>query len=130
MPGWAERQAAGFAAVALVFAGLTAALAPFSSQQRLLAFALAYLLVTLVASALWGYMVGVVAAIVADLIVNFFFVPPIHTFTVQAPENIAALFVLLAVALVGASMLALLRRQAQLAEAHEAETALLLDLTQ
>ena len=129
-PALLLRQTSGLALVAATFAVLTTVLAPFENSQRLLAIALAYLLVTLIASALWGYLVGVVSAVVADLIVNFFFVPPIHTFTVQEPENVAALLVFLSVAVVGASMLGLLRRQVRVTEARRAETALLLDLTQ
>jgi len=130
LPIWLQRNDAGIGTVAVVFGVLTASLVPFEAPERLLAFALAYLLVTLVASAVWGYLVGIVSAVAADLLVNFFFVPPVHAFTVQAPENVAALIVFLAVALVGSSMLALLRRQVLVAEAHRAETALLLDLTQ
>lgn len=130
LPDFVLNRSFGLSAAAVTFTLLTAVLVPFEAPERLLAFALAYLLVTLIASAIWGYLVGVVSAVAADLLVNFFFVPPVHTFTVQAPENVAALIVFLAVALVGSSMLALLRRQVLVAEAHRAETALLLDLTQ
>jgi two-component system sensor histidine kinase KdpD len=43
--------------------------------------------------------VAAAAAIVASLLVNWYFVPPIHTFTIDQAENIVSLVVFLAVAL-------------------------------
>ena len=120
----------GVVAAVLGLAFLTSCLAPFLGEDQILDVALLYLLTTLVAAAIWGYWVGLVTAVVADLLVNFFFVAPVHTFTVQEPSNVVALGLFLAVAVVGASMLALLRRQVLVAEAREREAGLLLSLTQ
>ncbi len=120
----------GIAAALCGLALLTACLAPFLGEGQVLDVALLYLLATLVVAAIWGYWAGLVAAVVADLLVNFFFVAPVHTFTVQEPSNVVALALFLAVAVVGASMLALLRRQVLVAEARESEAGLLLNLTQ
>jgi two-component system sensor histidine kinase KdpD len=129
-PGWLLKPLVGSVVVLSVMAILTAGLAPFVGEDEILNVALLYLLTTLVAAAIWGYRVGLVSAVVADLLVNFFFIPPLYGFTVQKPANILALLLYLAVASVGASMLALLRRQAMLASARQAETAVLLDLSQ
>ncbi len=123
------RPPGGFAATVLLYAVLTAALAPFLNDSQILDVALLYLLATLVVAAVWGYCVGLAGALLADLTVNFFFVPPLHTFTVQDPENVAALLIFLTVALVGASMLSLLRRQVQITAARAEETAILLSLS-
>ncbi len=117
------------AASLAAYAGLTAVLALLLDEHQILNIALVYLLLTLVVSAVWGYWVGVAGAVVADLLVNFFFVPPLYRFTVQAPANVLALLEFLAVALFGASMLSLLRRQVRIAAARQAETAILLSVS-
>ncbi len=123
--GWA-----GLVVLSLFVAALTAALAPVLDEQHTTNITLLYLLLTLIVAATWGYRVGLIAAIVADLAVNFFFLPPLHTFTVHETRNIVSLVIFLAVAGIGASMLALLRREALRAEARRAEAVALLDLAQ
>lgn len=88
-----------------------------------------FLLVVLLSSAVWGYAVGLMSAVMADVLLNVFFVPPLHRPTVQDPHNIAALVVFLCVAGVGASMLALLRGQVAAADARRAELATMLELS-
>jgi two-component system sensor histidine kinase KdpD len=129
-PSWPASTGAGLLVAAAAYASLTALLAPFFDAGDVLNVSLLYLLLTLVLSALWGYVVGCAGALVADLLVNFFFVRPVHTFTVQEPTNVLALVIFLAVAIVGASMLALLRRQVRVTEARRAETAAMLSVTQ
>ena len=51
-----------------------------------------------------GVVVGVAAAVGASLLVNWFFVPPFHTFTISDPENVIALAIFVAAA-AGASIL-------------------------
>lgn len=120
----------GLAIVAGIYAVLTIALTALLDGRHLLDVALVYLLVCLIASAYWGYVVGLASAVVAELLVNFFFVPPVHTFRAADVSSGVALLLFLAVAMVGAVMLSLLRRQVRLAEAGEAEASLLLHLTQ
>ncbi len=129
LPGWFFRAPAGLATVTAVMAVLTVCLAPTLGEDHILEIALIYLLFTLVAAGIWGYRVGLTAAVAADLLVNFFFVPPIHTLTVQEPSNVAALALFLTVALVGALMLSLLRTQAVVAEARRAQSDILLSLS-
>ena len=47
--------------------------------------------------------VGAAAAVAASLLVNWFFVPPVHTFTIGEPENLAAARVFVAIAVGAAS---------------------------
>jgi len=98
-------------------------------EQEIVAVTLLYLVVVLLASALWGYAVGLVTALVANFLLNVFFVPPLHTITVRDPSNVVALVLFLAVAVVGGSMLALLRRQLALAEERRAELSIMLELS-
>ena len=129
MPGWAADSRVG-ASAAIVFLGaLTGLLAPLVGEDEIAPVAMVFLLVVLLASVLWGYVVGLVSAVLADLLLNFFFVTPLHTFTVDDPRNVVALVVFLAIATVGASMLALFRRQIATAAARKAELAVMLDLS-
>ena len=127
---WMRDARAGFGLTFAAYVAVTAVLAPIFRDAELLNVALGYLLLTLLVSAAWGYASGLAGAILADLLVNFFFVAPRYTLTVQDPSNVVGLVIYLATGLLGASMLALLRRQAQLARAGRAETAAILSLTQ
>ncbi len=129
LPGWASRRDIALLIVALAITALTAVLAPFVGDEQLVNVALLYLLVVLVAAAVWGYVVGLFTAVLANLAVNFFFVPPLHTFTVQEPDNIASLLVFFTVAVVGASMLALLQGQAAEAIAGRTEASILMQVS-
>lgn len=117
---------AGAGVSLLALGGLTAGLAPVLGADQLVDVALLYLLLTLVASGLWGYRVGIGTAVVANLLLNYFFVEPLHTFAVQQPENVVSLLVFLTVAVVGASMLAMLRGQIEVAVAGQTEAGILL----
>ncbi|MCC6958801.1 MAG: DUF4118 domain-containing protein [Dehalococcoidia bacterium] len=123
------REASGYLVTASALVALTAALAPLLDDRHIVDVALLYLLLTLVASARWGYGVGIATAVAADLAVNFFYVPPLHRFTVQEPVNLAGLILFLCVALFGAYMLSRLRDQAARARAHADETVFLLQAT-
>ena len=122
-----RRREAGIALSTAALGALTGTLAPLVGDEQLLNVALLYLLLTLLTAGSWGYIAGLATAVLANLLLNFFFVPPLHTFTVQRPENVAALLVFLTVATIGASMFALLRQQVAQALASRTETAVLRD---
>ena len=52
----------------------------------------AYLLVVLILASTWGFFEAAVASIAATLALNFFFLPPVGTFTIADPQNWVALF--------------------------------------
>ena len=64
----------------------------------------AYLLIVLVIAGAWGLLEAVVASIAATLCFNFYFLPPIGTFTVADPQNWVALFTFLATALIASRL--------------------------
>ncbi len=123
------RTAPGYLVASGLLVILTAILAPLLDDRHIVDVALLYLLLTLVVAARWGYGVGLFTAIAADLAVNFFYIPPLHRFTVQEPINLVGLLLFLCVALFGAYMLSRLREQAERARANAAETAFLLSAT-
>lgn len=108
---------------------LSAVLAPTLGASHITVASLLYLLATLVVAARWGYAVGFGMAVAANLAVNFFFVRPLHRFTVASTDNVAALAVFLGVAAIGAWMLSRAREQTARALAHQADTEALLRAT-
>lgn len=76
-----------------------------------------YLLLVLWLGARWGRGPAIAGSIAAFLLYDFFFVPPVGTFTVRGPAELLELVVLLAIALVTSQLAASLRRAQAAAEA-------------
>lgn len=129
IPAWTLNPRFGWPVAIVALGGLTVALAPLLGEAEIVAVTMVFLLIVLLVSATWGYAVGLFSAVLADLLLNLFFVPPLHTVAVQEPRNVAALVVFLAVAIVGASMLALLRGQLAVARRSTEELATMLNLS-
>lgn len=86
--------------------------------------ALTFLLVVLIAAATSRLWIAVVTSIVAMLCFNFFFLPPVGTWTIADPQNWVALFVFLAVSLVASSLSSVVRARTEAALArHDADLA-------
>ena len=77
--------------------------------------ALLYLLPVMVASSVYGLWPGIFAGVASSLAYNFFFLPPVGSFTVNNPENVVTLLVLLGVAFVTSQFASRARTQADLA---------------
>jgi two-component system, OmpR family, sensor histidine kinase KdpD len=91
--------------------------------------ALAYLLVVLFVASLGELPVAIATSIAATLCFNFFFLPPVGTFTIADPHNWIALVAFLIVSVVASRLSATARARAR--EAHERRNELtrLFDLT-
>ena len=100
----------GAAAITVVIGLITAA----ANVSGLAAF---YLLLVLWLGARWGRGPAVAGSVSAFLLYDFFFVPPVGTFTVRGPAELLELVVLLAVALVTSQLAASLGRAQATAEA-------------
>jgi two-component system sensor histidine kinase KdpD len=79
--------------------------------------ALTFLLMVLLAAAYWGFRFSVFLAVLATLAFNYYFLPPIGTFTVADPQNWVALFAFLATAGIASELADRARRQT--ADAHQ-----------
>src|SRR5207248_307559 len=99
------------------------------SQLGLLNEGLLYLLLTLLISAVSGWQVGLFAALLTNLTLNFFFVEPLHKFSIQEPVDYFALIVFLIVSVVGGSLLSSARSAAEDGRRQAAETEVLIGLT-
>lgn len=64
----------------------------------------AYLLYVLVIASTWGFPEAAVASIVSTLTLNFFFLPPVGTFTIADPQNWIALFAFFTTALIASRL--------------------------
>jgi two-component system sensor histidine kinase KdpD len=74
--------------------------------------AFTYLLAILGVSALWGLWVSVFMSFVATLAYNYFFLPPIGTFTIADPQNWVALLAFLATSVLASDLSSRARNQA------------------
>ncbi len=83
--------------------------------------ALMFLLAILVVSTVWGLAVAVVMSIAAMLAFNFYFLPPIGTFTIADPQNWIALFAFVATAVIASHLSASVKQQAQDAQRRRRE---------
>lgn len=85
--------------------------------------ALSFLLAILAVSAVWGMAVSASMSVTAMLAFNYFFLPPVGTFTIADPQNWVALAAFLVTSLVGSQLSARIRKEANEANRrrHEIE---------
>jgi two-component system sensor histidine kinase KdpD len=91
--------------------------------------ALLMLLLVLAAATKWGLAEAIFTSVVSVLGFNFFFLPPIGTFTIADPENWVALFVFLATAVTVSQLSTQARRRAEEAVAGRNEVSTLYELS-
>jgi two-component system sensor histidine kinase KdpD len=94
----ARRGWLGAAIAVAGLAGVTAVLLPLRGDLSLAGVTLLYLVPVVVAAAAGGVWPALAGAVAADLLVNFFFVPPYRTLAVDSPGNVIVLLVYLFVA--------------------------------
>jgi len=78
----------------------------------------AYLLLVLIIASTWGFFEAVLASILATLAYNFFFLPPVGTFTIADPQNWIALFSFLSTSLIASRLSDKAERRAEEAVAR------------
>jgi len=83
--------------------------------------ALSFLLAILAVSAVWGMAVSVFMSVVAVLAFNYFFLPPVRTFTIADPQNWVALAAFLFTSIMGSQLSARIRKEADEAHARRRE---------
>jgi len=92
--------------------------------------ALMFLVAVLLASAYWGLRYALVLGVGATAAFNFFFLPPVGTFTIADPQNWVALFAFLVTALVASNLAEKARSQAEGAKQRRREVERLYGLSQ
>nr|WP_208417651.1 sensor histidine kinase KdpD [Sphingopyxis panaciterrae] len=86
---------------------------------------LLYLVPVMFAAATFGLRAGLFAGLASSLAYNFFFLPPTGTLTVNNPENVVSILVLLGVAVVTSQFAARVGAQADLAQTSARQNAAL-----
>ena len=71
-----------------------------------------YLIAVLASAVTYGLWPSLFACLASVLSYNFFFLPPLYTFTIADPENVVVLFVFTVVALIASNLAARVRAQA------------------
>src|SRR5262250_287469 len=101
----------------LIVAGITVFFRETLPQVNQPTVALSFLLAILAVSAVWGILVSAFMSVVAMLAFNYFFLPPIGTFTIADPQNWVALFAFLVTSITGSQLSSRIRKEAD--EAHQ-----------
>jgi two-component system sensor histidine kinase KdpD len=120
-----RRQLAGYALAAVLAPALTLVLASARGGLNLISDVLAYLVAVIVVALVGGFVPAVLLAVVSSLLLNFYFVPPIHEFTIAEANNALALGVFVVVALLVSSVVDRAARRTRQAARAGAESALL-----
>jgi two-component system sensor histidine kinase KdpD len=92
--------------------------------------ALMFLVMVLLTSAYWELRYAFVMAVIATAAFNFFFLPPVKTFTIADPQNWVALFAFLVTALVASNLAERARREAEAAKKRRRDVERLYGLSQ
>lgn len=112
------------AALAMV-AGTTAGAVALQGIVGANAIDLIYLLPVIASATLLGLRASLIASLAAALAYNFFFLPPLYTFTISDPQNLVTLVVFVIVAAVASQLAGRLRRVATIGARTATENAAL-----
>src|SRR5690242_12180658 len=120
-----RRQIAGYLLAAVLAPLLTLALSSDRTGLNLISDVLVYLVAVIVVALVGGFAPAVLLAVVSSLLLNFYFVPPIHLWTIAEANNALALGVFVVVALLVSSVVDTAARRTRQAARASAESALL-----
>jgi two-component system, OmpR family, sensor histidine kinase KdpD len=124
-----RRQITGVLLVAILPL-LTAALLPAQHALSLPDDLMIFLAAVVGVAVVGGFWPAVLAAVTASLLLNWYFTPPVHTFTIADPQNMLDLLLFVTVAVTVSSVVHLAARRAVQAARSKQEAAALLALAQ
>ena len=116
-----RRQLAALAAAIITPPALAAALTQFRGPLNLTSQVIVFLVALVAIARLGGLLPALLAAVSSSLLLNYYFIPPIHQFTIASPNNIFALAAFVLVALTVASVVDTAGRQSRRAAHASAE---------
>jgi two-component system sensor histidine kinase KdpD len=119
----------GFVASVGAVAAVTALVYLFRGSVPVLSLGVLYLFAVLPIAVVWGRAFSVAVALASMLAFNFFFLEPVHTFTLLDKRDWFALAVYLVTAVVVSDLASRARQRAAEAEQREREEALLAELS-
>ena len=101
---------------------LTVLLTPHRGDLNLVSDVLLFLLVVVVVALVGGFLPAMLAAVAGSLLLNYYFAPPLHTFTIRETNNALALLVFIMVAALVSSVVDLAARRSRQAARATAES--------
>jgi len=120
-----RRKIAGYVLAVALPLVLTVMLTNLRSSLNLTSDVLLFLFAVILVALVGGFLPAVLAAIVASLLLNYYFVAPIHTFTISQANNSLALGVFVVVALMVSRVVDIAARRTLQAARANAESELL-----
>jgi two-component system, OmpR family, sensor histidine kinase KdpD len=120
-----RRRLAGYALAVLLAPLLTLFLASFRSSINLTSDVLFFLVAVIGVALLGGFVPALLEAIAGSLLLNYYFTPPIHTFTISQANNALALLIFVVVGLVVSSVVDGAARRSKQAARAGAESEML-----
>jgi len=124
-----SRLLSGLVASIAAVAAVTATIYLARSSVPVLSLGVLYLFAVLPIAVVWGRAFSIPVALASMLAFNFFFLPPVHTFTLLDERDWFALAVYLVTAIVVSDLASRARRRAAEAEQREREETLLAELS-
>jgi two-component system, OmpR family, sensor histidine kinase KdpD len=120
-----RRRLAGYALAVVLAPLVTIFLTSLRSELNLTSDVLAFLVAVIVVALVGGFVPAVLEAIAGSLLLNFYFTPPVHKFTIAEANNALALGVFVVVGLVVSSVVDDAARRTKQAARASAESELL-----
>ena len=120
-----RRQIMGYVLAALLCPLLTLVLANLRGDLNLTSDVLAFLVAVIVVALVGGFVPAILVAIAGSLLLNYYFTPPIHQWTIAEANNALALTVFVAVGLVVSTVVDRAARRTRQAARASAESELL-----
>lgn len=118
-----------YLAAVVSIAVVTLLLQAFKPELANQVIVLIYLLPVVLSTVVWGLGPGVLAAVLAFLTFNYYYVKPLYTFQVHATQDLILLIIFLIVAVVIAQLIGQARQGERLARSREWEATRLYELT-
>jgi two-component system sensor histidine kinase KdpD len=116
-----ERKRVGYTVAVLGTAAVTGALKLFGGHVNSTTVALGLLLVVLFVATGWGSRPAVLCSLLGVVCFNFFYLPPVGRFSIDATDNWVALFAFLVTAVTAGQLWSRAKRRAEEAESGQRE---------
>ena len=120
-----RRRLAGYALAVILCPLLTLMLASLRGQLNLTSDVLVFLVAVIAVALVGGFVPAILVAVAGSLLLNYYFTPPVHKFTIAEANNALALVVFVAVALIVSSVVDTAARRTRQAARASAESELL-----
>ena len=120
-----RRQLMGYLLAVALCPLLTLVLAGLRGQLNLISDVLVFLVAVIVVALVGGFVPAILVAVAGSLLLNYYFTPPLHQWTIAEANNALALVVFVAVALIVSSVVDTAARRTRQAARASAESELL-----